>query len=111
MFSKKSKSATVTDLTQGVIWKQLVLFALPFLFSNLLQTFYNAADMIDVGMGEQYPFDAELVLINKLVDLCIFVGGLCCGINNGAFFGGFVPDDITIDAEMVECDLFDKHGI
>lgn len=37
------------NLTEGSVAKQLLLFALPFLFSNLIQTLYNVADMYIVG--------------------------------------------------------------
>ena len=37
------------NLTEGNVAKQLTLFALPFLFSNLIQTLYNVADMFIVG--------------------------------------------------------------
>ena len=37
------------DLTQGSVTKQLLLFSLPFLASNLLQALYNVADMLIVG--------------------------------------------------------------
>lgn len=37
------------DLTKGSVAKQLVLFSLPFLASNLLQALYNMADMLIVG--------------------------------------------------------------
>lgn len=37
------------DLTKGNVVKQLVLFAVPFLLSNLIQSFYNVADMLIVG--------------------------------------------------------------
>ena len=37
------------DLTQGSVAKQLLLFSLPFLASNLLQALYNMADMLIVG--------------------------------------------------------------
>lgn len=37
------------DLTQGSVAKQLILFSLPFLASNLLQALYNMADMLIVG--------------------------------------------------------------
>ena len=37
------------DLTQGSVTKQLLLFSLPFLASNLLQALYNLADMLIVG--------------------------------------------------------------
>ena len=37
------------NLTEGSVVKQLVMFALPFLFSNLIQTLYNVVDMFIVG--------------------------------------------------------------
>ena len=37
------------DLTQGNVTGQLLKFSVPFLLSNLLQTFYSVADMIIVG--------------------------------------------------------------
>ncbi len=37
------------DMTQGTIWKQLVMFALPLLLGNILQQAYNAFDAIVVG--------------------------------------------------------------
>ncbi len=37
------------DLTQGSIWKQLIIFALPLMASNLFQTLYNTADTLVVG--------------------------------------------------------------
>ena len=36
-------------MTEGVIWKQLLLFALPLLLGNLFQQFYNTVDSIVVG--------------------------------------------------------------
>jgi len=38
-----------TDLTRGVIWKQLVVFAIPLVLSNLLQSMYGMMDMIITG--------------------------------------------------------------
>jgi len=44
------KSVTIEKkLTEGSVTKQLILFALPFLLSNLIQSLYNAADMLIVG--------------------------------------------------------------
>ena len=37
------------DLTEGVIWKKLLLFFFPILFGMLLQQLYNTADAIIVG--------------------------------------------------------------
>ena len=32
------------DMTKGVIWKQILAFALPILLSNVIQRLYNAVD-------------------------------------------------------------------
>lgn len=37
------------DMTQGSIWKQILLFSVPLLLGNLLQQLYNAFDAIVVG--------------------------------------------------------------
>lgn len=37
------------NMTQGVIWKQILLFALPLLAGNVFQQFYNTVDSIVVG--------------------------------------------------------------
>jgi putative MATE family efflux protein len=37
------------DLTQGNVFKKLTMFAIPFLASNVIQSFYNVADMLIVG--------------------------------------------------------------
>lgn len=38
-----------TDMTEGVIWKQLLWFALPLMVGNVFQQFYNTVDSIVVG--------------------------------------------------------------
>ena len=38
------------DLTQGSVGKNLVLFALPYLLSSFMQTFYGMADLFVVGV-------------------------------------------------------------
>ena len=35
-----------TDMTEGVIWKQLLWFALPLMVGNVFQQFYNTVDSI-----------------------------------------------------------------
>ena len=42
------------SMTQGTIWKQMVVFALPIFFSNLFQQLYNAADSLIVGNFLEY---------------------------------------------------------
>lgn len=40
---------TGNQITEGVIWKQLLLFFFPILLGTLFQQFYNAADAVIVG--------------------------------------------------------------
>lgn len=44
-----SKSKKIVNLTEGVIWKQLILFGLPLLASSVIQQLYNVVDLIFVG--------------------------------------------------------------
>ena len=43
------KSGMVNDLTQGSILKKLILFALPFMAANLLNTLYTLVDLAIIG--------------------------------------------------------------
>ena len=43
------KNSMINDLTVGNVPKQLVRFAIPFVFANILQFLYNIVDMIIVG--------------------------------------------------------------
>ena len=44
-----NKTAMVNDLTQGSILKKLILFALPFMGANLLNTLYTLVDLSIIG--------------------------------------------------------------
>ena len=37
------------NMTEGVIWKQLIAFAMPLLVGNLFQQLYNTVDSVVVG--------------------------------------------------------------
>lgn len=78
---EKRHAGAVTDLTEGVIWKQLVLFALPFLFSNLLQQFYSTADAAIVGQSVGAGALAAIGSCDKLIYLLI---NLFVGVSTGA---------------------------
>lgn len=41
--------ATTMDMTDGVIWKQIIALSLPLLAGNIFQQFYNTVDSIVVG--------------------------------------------------------------
>lgn len=72
------------DLTTGPVWKTLLLFALPIIFSTILQDLYSVADKIVVG---QFADNGSLALAAvgavtpALAILVDFFGGLSLGIN------------------------------
>ena len=71
----------VTDMTEGIIWKQLVLFALPLLAGNLFQQLYNTVDSVVVGnfVGSEAlgAVTSNMPAINTLI-------GLFLGFSTGA---------------------------
>lgn len=66
------------DLSQGNVVRQLTLFALPFLISNIIQSCYNVADMLIVGnfsgtvsmSGVNIGGQMTFILTNIIVGLC-----------------------------------------
>lgn len=68
------------DLTQGSVTKQLLLFSLPFLASNLLQALYNLADMLIVGRFCG-PIGASAVGLGGQVTILVInlISGLAVG--------------------------------
>ncbi|MDR1506161.1 MAG: MATE family efflux transporter [Treponema sp.] len=67
------------DLSQGNVFTKLVLFALPFLASNIVQSFYNVADMLIVGnfagtvsmSGVNIGGQVTLILTNVVIGLAM----------------------------------------
>lgn len=49
MKTKETTQTTENSITEGVIWKQLLLFFFPILFGTFFQQLYNAADAVIVG--------------------------------------------------------------
>ena len=47
--TQTSAQTAENKITEGVIWKQLLLFFFPILFGTLFQQLYNAADAVIVG--------------------------------------------------------------
>jgi putative MATE family efflux protein len=66
------------NLSEGSVFKKLVLFALPFFVSNIIQSFYNVADMLIVGnfcgaesmSGVNIGGQVTFILTNMIVGLC-----------------------------------------
>ena len=68
------------DLTTGSVPKKLILFALPLLFANLLQSVYSIADMVVVGniLGE-----TGLAAISNASMVSFIINSVCIGITMG----------------------------
>ncbi|MBQ8318076.1 MAG: oligosaccharide flippase family protein, partial [Lachnospiraceae bacterium] len=73
---RKNKTKYEMDMCSGSIMKKMLLFAVPLMFSSILQLLFNAADIVVVG---RFAGDNSLAavgstssLINLLVNL--FVG-------------------------------------
>jgi putative MATE family efflux protein len=70
------------NLSRGNVLTKLVLFALPFLASNIVQSFYNVADMLIVGnfsgsggtvsmSGVNIGGQVTFILTNVIIGLCM----------------------------------------
>lgn len=76
-----SKRTVQKDLTEGIIWKQLLLFALPLLGSSFIQQLYNTVDLLFAGnlIGKEAT---AAVGASSLVISCLvgFFTGLSVGV-------------------------------
>lgn len=78
--NEKSASKDV-DMTQGVIWKQLLWFALPLLIGNIFQQFYNTVDSIIVGNFVGKEALAAVGSVGPIINTLI---GFFMGLSTGA---------------------------
>ena len=71
--TKTVQKSKARDMTQGSIWKQLLLFSLPLMAGNLFQQLYNTVDSIVVGnfVGKEALAAVGSVgpIINSLIGL------------------------------------------
>ena len=68
------------NLTMGSVPKKLIIFAVPLLFANLLQSFYSIVDMLVVGniVGE-----TGLAAISNASMLSFIINSICIGVTMG----------------------------
>lgn len=70
-----------TDLTEGSVAKVLVKFALPYLFSCFLQTFYGMADLFIVGLYNGKEVTAAVSIGSQVTHMItVIIVGLAMGI-------------------------------
>ncbi|MDD3172983.1 MAG: MATE family efflux transporter, partial [Herbinix sp.] len=88
----KQKSKSSNQITEGIIWKQLLSFFFPMFFGTFFQQFYNTIDAIVVGrfVGKE-ALSAVGGTTGSLINLFI---GLFVGLSTGAtvtisqYYGG-----------------------
>ena len=85
-----AKDRKTMDMTQGVIWKQLVLFAVPLLIGQLFQQLYSTVDSVVVGRFVGKEALAAVGSTGNIINALIsFFGGLSMGgtVVISQFFG------------------------
>ena len=85
------------DMTQGTVWKQLALFAVPILIGELFQQLYNTADSAIVG---SFVGAEALAAVGATGNITKMIVGFFTGISLGCtvliarLFGAKEPDRI-----------------
>lgn len=69
------------NLSQGSVVKQLILFSLPFLISNIIQSIYSVADMIIVG---QFAGTVSMSGVNIGGQVTFLITNMIIGLTVGA---------------------------
>ena len=76
----KSKS-TIKDMTEGIIWKQLINFSVPLLVGNIFQQLYNTVDSVVVG---NFVGADALGAVTSTVPIVLTLIGAFIGMSMGA---------------------------
>lgn len=74
IFSSKDR-----NLTEGSIWKTLLILSLPIILSNMFQTFYNMADAFWLGKLGKTALAAPTITFNVVFTIIALAGGLAMG--------------------------------
>ncbi len=84
--TEKTTSSLENNLSEGSVLKKLVVFSLPFLAANVVQSLYNVADMLIVGqfaspdsmsgvnIGGQITFVLTTIVIGLCVGATVLIG-------------------------------------
>lgn len=67
-------------MLKGNLWKEILLFSLPLIFSNLLQVLFNTSDIVVVG---QFAGANSLGLVGSTVNLVTLLTSFLIGLSNG----------------------------
>lgn len=87
----KQKTQNINQITEGIIWRQILLFFFPIVFGTFFQQLYNTIDTVIVG---QFVGKAALASVGgSATQLINLVVGFFTGLSSGAsvviaqFFG------------------------
>ncbi len=98
MFEKKSSKKYEMDMCSGSILKKMLLFAIPLMFSSILQLLFNAADIVVVG---RFAGDNSLAAVGSTSSLINLMVNLFVGLSVGAnvlvarYFGAKQERDLS----------------
>lgn len=93
----KGKTKYEMDMCSGSIMKKMLLFAVPLMFSSILQLLFNAADIVVVG---RFAGDNSLAAVGSTSSLINLLVNLFVGLSVGAnvlvahYFGAKEFDDL-----------------
>ena len=92
-----SVGTTSRQITEGVIWKQLLIFFFPILLGTFFQQMYNTVDTIIVG---RFVGTQALAAVGSTSSLVNLINGFFIGLSAGAsvvisqFYGANDPDGV-----------------
>lgn len=81
VMNKKKIIGKNIDMTEGVVWKRLLLFALPLILGDFLQQLYSTVDSVIVG---NFVGRAALAAVTSTETLINSIIGLFSGISMGS---------------------------
>ena len=82
-----------SDITKGVIWKQLLAFFFPLWFGTFFQQLYNTVDTLVVGRFVGKVALAAVGSTSVIVNLTV---GIFTGLAAGAVVAGDVPENTVV---------------
>lgn len=97
IFAKKNSSKYEIDMCTGSILRKMLMFAVPLMFSSILQLLFNAADIVVVG---RYAGDNSLGAVGSTTSLINLLTNLFVGLSVGAnvlvahYYGAKEKDDL-----------------
>lgn len=76
------KKKRVVEMTTGSLWKNIFLFSIPLMFSQVLEVLFNLSDVAVVGRFADYRALGSVGSTTLLVTLFTgFLIGMGCGVN------------------------------